>query len=201
MSGFNVARMAPRIAFISQNETVSGRNTGVTFTEAAGVATGTSAQAHNYAKGDRIFLSGATGGNAVVYNDAQGWIIQTVPTTTTFTIAVPSGTGNSAGTVVADKPIECLGYVLSSIQFPAAMTSVTVSVAVAVEGTNTNYVTACDQAGATIAFANAAMGAKAFFPTTAGGLTIRGIARCRLVGGTAEAAVRRVVVGFTLDQA
>jgi hypothetical protein len=198
MGNFNAARMFPKVAFISQNETVTGRNTAVTFVEAAGVATGTSAQAHNYKAGDRIFLSGATGGNAVVYNDAKGWVIQTVPSTTTFTIAVPSGTGNSAGTVTTDKPIDVPGGVLSVIQFPAALTSVTSLLQVDVEGVN-SFVPAVDAAGTALVFANAAMAAKAFFPI-AQGQNYQGFPQCRLVVGTAEAAVRRIVFGFTLSQ-
>jgi hypothetical protein len=201
MSGFNAARFMTRVAFVSQAETVTGRNTNVPFTEAAGVATGTSPQAHNYQAGDRIFLSGATGANAVIYNDAKGWVIQTVPSATTFTIAIPSGTGNSAGTVVTDKPIDCLVYTLSAIQFPAAMTSVTSAVNVDLEGTNLNYVPVVDDAGTALVFANAAMGGKAFFPKAAGPNCYQGFSKMRLVVGSAEAAVRRIVFGFTLSQA
>ena len=92
----NVCDPAPETiaATIKANvpKTVSG------ITESTGTATATTSANHGFTTGDTITVSGATGGNASVYNAVH---TVTVTGATTFTFPVASGTGNAAGTIKA----------------------------------------------------------------------------------------------------
>lgn len=74
-------------------ETQSGTVSSVT--ESSGTATVTTGAAHGLQIGDRLELSGA---NEAAYNTVH--FVHTVPSDTTLTIKVASGTGNATGTVV-----------------------------------------------------------------------------------------------------
>lgn len=71
----------------------SGNRTISSITEAAGIATVTTATAHGYAVADRVTLAGNT---PAAYNNT--YHVASTPSGTQFTIRVPSGTGN--GTVL-----------------------------------------------------------------------------------------------------
>jgi RHS repeat-associated protein len=67
------------------------------LTQSSGVATATTSAAHGYATGDWVFIQGATP------SGYDGWFeITAVPSSTTFTYAVPSGLASTAsGTITA----------------------------------------------------------------------------------------------------
>ncbi len=74
------------------------------ITESAGTATATSTS-HGFLAGDRILISGAS---PSVYNGTI--VIQTVPTTDTFTFNVASGTGSASGTITGREFIGAAIY-------------------------------------------------------------------------------------------
>jgi len=94
----NVCDPAPETiaATIKANvaKTVSG------IVESSGTATATTSASHGFTTGDTITISGATGGNASVYNTFHTVIVTGA---TTFTFTVTSGTGNAAGTIKAEN--------------------------------------------------------------------------------------------------
>lgn len=187
-------RMFTRVTYISQGETVSGRNTGVTIAEAAGVATATSAQAHNYQPNQRVYFSGATGGNADTYNDARGFVVLTVPSATTFTFAVPSGTGAGAGTIIADMPIDCVGAQLAAVATPAALTSIALTFQGDIDGSGT-FVPIKPHTGTAVSWTVTT--SSLYVPAT-DGQHFGGIMRLKVVGGTAEGGARKLVLSFIL---
>lgn len=74
-------------------ETQSGTVTSIT--ESSGVGTVTTGAAHGLQIGDRLQVSGA---NEAAYNTVH--FVHTVPSTTTLTIKIASGTGDATGTLV-----------------------------------------------------------------------------------------------------
>ena len=93
------------------------------ITETTGTATCTTASAHGYVRGDVVVFAGAT---PTLYNAAAGYTILTVPSTTTFTFAVTSGTGTASGTITVAANNIKIWYFVN----PTAPTSTSSSIVV-----------------------------------------------------------------------
>lgn len=183
-------RSMTKILRISQDETISGRNS-VTLAQTDGTATATSAQAHGYSVGDYVRISGA---NQAGYNGR--FRILTVPSTTTFTFAVAASTVSPAtGTIKSDKDCDCQGMMLAALSLPSSMTGAAITFQGDIDGSGTyQALRESDNAGAAISWAVGA--ADTIIMPSSTEVLIAGLCGFKIVSGSAEAEARTFKAHF-----